>query len=332
MNEKYQGRQSECELLMRIAFVGLLMVACLWSGVAHAQEVAATVGEEIITVRAAERERKRLAAELPEDRTAAAVLQADALAACVQRALALQQLVATKQAASQADVDQAITRIKKQLTDRNVPLQDYLHKLGLDEAQWRSELLWGLSWDGFLKAQLTDENLQRFFQKRSREYDGTELRVAHILWKVSPSDDRAAIEKLRQVAAGLQGEITAGTITFAAAAAKHSQAPTAAAGGDIGFIQRHQPMPEAFSQAAFQLERGQVSAPIETAFGIHLITCLEIKPGAGTWQTAREELRRDMTRYLFDWLAERRAPQAKVTYTGDYPHRDPLSGSVVLPR
>lgn len=310
----------------------LLSASTLLAQGATSSTPAATVDQEVITIGVAERERKRISPSLPDDPTEAAAQQATALAACVQRTLVLQELTAQKKAASTADVEQSLTRIQKQLKERGATLESYLKQLSLTESQLRDELRWGLTWDAYLQTQLTDANLQRYFEKHRREFDGTQLRVAHILWKTSASDDRDSIQRLIETAKTVRDEIVGSKLTFAQAAARYSQAPTAPVGGDIGWIERRRPMPPAFSQAAFRLEPGDVSEPVETMLGVHLITCLEVKPGDAQWQSMRDELTREMTRYLFDWLAQRRAKSAKVVYSDKYPYRDPATQKLMVPR
>ena len=84
----------------------------------------------------------------------------------------------------------------------------------------------------------------------------------------------------------------------------HGAGPSAKAGGDIGWIERREPMPEAFSAAAFALKPGEVSLPVETTFGVHLIQVLEVKPGTKTWQEAADRLKPAATLFLFRRLAE----------------------------
>jgi parvulin-like peptidyl-prolyl isomerase len=293
----------------------LLLSLCLLVNIARAQSpdtVLATVGEDSITARVVDRELTRARGKLPAVEAELAPARAVALDACIQRALVLQELIAQRKAASPAEVDVAVTRLKKELAARDTTWEKHLAKQGLSDAEMRTELRWGLSWDAYLKEQLSDPNLERYFQRHAREFDGTKLRVAHILWKTSTSDDAAAIEKLKDQADAVRQEIMAGKLTFAAAAEKHSQAPTAKQGGDIGLIERRAPMPESFNKAAYALAVGEVSPPVQTAFGIHLVTCLETQPGQRKWQEARDDLRSAVTRYLFDWLAERRKEQVKV--------------------
>jgi parvulin-like peptidyl-prolyl isomerase len=274
--------------------------------------ILATVGDAPISVRVVDRELTRSSKKLPMVAAELAAARATALEACIQRALVLQELIAQKKAASSAEVEVAVTRLKKELAARDTTWEKHLAKQGLSDAEMKAELRWGLSWDAYLKEQLSDPNLERYFQRHAREFDGTTLRVAHILWKTSPSDDPAALDKLKMQVEAVRKEIAAGQLKFAEAAAKYSQAPTAKSGGDIGFIERRQPMPESFSKAAYALDVGAVSPPTQTAFGLHLITCLEIKPGDRKWTEAREELRTAVTRYLFDWLAEKGRERVKV--------------------
>ena len=142
------------------------------------------------------------------------------------------------------------------------------------------------------------------------------------------TDDQAwtaAIEKAKQI----KQEIAAGKISFAKAAEQHSAAPTAKDGGDLGFISRHDPMPEAFSTVAFALEKDQVSDPVATQYGVHLIQCREIKPGQQTIADVREELEQAIAEYLFSWLAEKERPAAKIEFTGKLPHFKPGTEEVV---
>ena len=110
----------------------------------------------------------------------------------------------------------------------------------------------------------------------------------------------------------MQREIQSSELTFADAAKQYSQTPTAASGGDIGYISRHQPMPEPFSRAAFALDKGQMSPPVASPAGVHLIQCLDVKPGEKTWQHARAELERAVTQYLFQWVADQERPGATI--------------------
>ena len=144
---------------------------------------------------------------------------------------------------------------------------------------------WQISWDRYVEKSLNDENMQKYFDQHRRDFDGTRLRVAQILLKLP--DDGTDESGVRDRAESIRGEIVAGKLSFAEAARKYSQAPSAAAGGEIGWIARHEPMPEAFAQAAFQLQVNEISPPTVTPLGVHLIQCREVEPGQRTWQDAQ---------------------------------------------
>ena len=85
-----------------------------------------------------------------------------------------------------------------------------------------------------------------------------EIRASHILVKTE------------QEAIDLYNEITAGTTDFEEAAQEKSLCPSGQVGGDLGFFGKGM-MVKPFEDAAFALEVGEISQPIETQFGWHLI-------------------------------------------------------------
>ena len=104
------------------------------------------------------------------------------------------------------------------------------------------------------------------------------VRARHILIKVEKdapeeqkNDARQRLEKIRQ-------EIEGGK-DFAAAAKDYSEDPgSKSSGGDLGLNERSNWVPE-FASVAFSLQPGQMSQPVETQFGFHLIKVEEKKPG-----------------------------------------------------
>lgn len=295
--------------------------------------VAATVDGQPVTVGEVQREVSRVLPGEPPTPAALEIVQARALGQFVDRLLIVRQLASTNATASDQDVELIVKRIVAQLEPRKLTLADHLRTVGLDEPSLRRQIVWQICWEKYLDRYLTDENLDKFFQQHRREFDGSELRVAHILWKVAAADDPAAakmsLDAALTQAKQLREQIASGAISFADAAAKHSTAPTAKMGGEIGWIRRHDPMPESFSKAAYALDLNAVSQPVVTSFGVHLIRCLEVKAGPRTWRDARAELEPAVTQFLFGWLADRQRPASKVEYTGVLPHFRPGTDELI---
>jgi peptidyl-prolyl cis-trans isomerase C len=108
------------------------------------------------------------------------------------------------------------------------------------------------------KAAETDSEMHKVYDEAVKEM-GTEQEVhaRHIL--VESEVEAKAIE----------AELKKGA-DFAEEAKKKSKDPGAANGGDLGYFTKDQMVPE-FSEAAFKLDKGQISDPIHTQFGWHII-------------------------------------------------------------
>ncbi len=91
----------------------------------------------------------------------------------------------------------------------------------------------------------------------SDEPAATEVWARHILLET----EAAALEVIRQFNAGTD---------FAKLARQHSTGPSADSGGDLGYFGREQMVPE-FEKAAFALGVGEISAPVKSQFGWHVI-------------------------------------------------------------
>ncbi len=89
------------------------------------------------------------------------------------------------------------------------------------------------------------------------------MRASHILVKT----EGEAVDLLNQIKSGKN---------FGELAKKHSDCPSKNRGGDLGFFKRGQMVKE-FENAAFSMGKGQVSEPVRTQFGYHLIKVTDTK-------------------------------------------------------
>ncbi|RDB43016.1 peptidylprolyl isomerase [Halomonas sp. DQ26W] len=133
--------------------------------------------------------------------------------------------------------------------------------------------------------EISDEEVRRAWGARSRDVD---RRVSHIMVGFNAERSRAeAVSHLESVRSRLaEGE------DFSALALQYSDDPTTAEqGGDLGMISRGF-FGDAFDEAAFALDPGQVSDIVETSSGLHLLKVTELD------QPPLEEMREEVEREL----------------------------------
>ena len=108
------------------------------------------------------------------------------------------------------------------------------------------------------KAALTDDAMHKVYDEAVKQMPPEEeVHARHIL---VPTEAEAN---------EIEAELKKGA-DFAALAKEKSKDPGAADGGDLGYFTKDQMVPE-FSEAAFKLDKGQVSDPVHTQFGWHII-------------------------------------------------------------
>ena len=143
----------------------------------------------------------------------------------------------------------------------------------------------------------------------SKNISVTEVHARHILLKPSPimTDDQARA-KLEQIAA----DIRSGKTTFAAAAKQFSDDPGSAnQGGDLGWTSPEVFDP-AFRDALLRLKKGEMSQPVHSSFGWHLIQLLDTRQVDKTDAAQKERAYRMLFNRKFaeeaqTWMQEQRA-------------------------
>jgi peptidyl-prolyl cis-trans isomerase D len=145
----------------------------------------------------------------------------------------------------------------------------------------------------------TEADLQKLYDDNRASYVLDERRRArHIVIAVAGENDAAALKKAESVAA----EARAGK-DFAELAKKYSSDATASQGGDLGFIQQKD-FPGPLGDTLFAMKVGDVSPPVKSQFGYHILKLEEIQAGeAKPFAEVRAELdsqyRKDRAAELF---------------------------------
>ena len=144
------------------------------------------------------------------------------------------------------------------------------------------------------KAALTDAEMHKVYDEAVKQMgEEKEVHARHILFRAAAGDEKASKEaedKIKAVIARLKkGE------DFVKVAGELTEDPSGKAnGGDLGFFSKEQMVPE-FSDTAFKLDKGQISEPVKTQFGWHVIKVEEtrVKP-----QPKFEEVKPQIEQYV----------------------------------
>ncbi len=215
--------------------------------------------------------------------------------------------------ASPVAIDAQVDLMKSLIRRRGAEPDELLDRLGLTENQLRHTLSLPSAWQNYVAQVVTAEQLRTYFAAHRRELDGTQLRAAHIVVKVPPDapDDRwqAALDTLTQI----RKQIADGEMTFTEAAQSTSQGPSAAEGGDVGFFPFRGVMSAAFADAAFVLQAGELSSPVRTPAGLHLIQVVDEQPGQLNLEDVRTAVLERISQEMWDEQVSRLREKVRIT-------------------
>ena len=134
----------------------------------------------------------------------------------------------------------------------------------------------------FSSINITDNEIADYYENNKSEFNAQEsTKASHIL---VDSEEKANMI-IDEINIGLQ---------FDEAAKKYSSCPSKEVGGDLGFFESGNMVPE-FEKVAFTLEKNQISGPVKTQFGYHIIKTTDKKPAR---QQLLEEVKEDIRRQL----------------------------------
>ncbi len=135
---------------------------------------------------------------------------------------------------------------------------------------------------------------KRYEQEKSRFMSGEQRLASHILITVDPGADAAAQKAAEQKIAALAAQARQPGADFAALAKANSQDPGSKdSGGDLGWVDRGV-MVKPFDDALFAMKEGEITGPVKTDFGYHVLQLRQIKPGQGkSFEEVRDVLARE---------------------------------------
>jgi peptidyl-prolyl cis-trans isomerase D len=143
---------------------------------------------------------------------------------------------------------------------------------------------------------LNESDLRAYHeQNNARLSQDEQRRASHILLSVVAGASAQDKAKVKEKAEGLVGELRKNPGRFAELAKANSQDPgSASRGGDLDFFARGT-MVKPFEDAAFSMQKGQISAPVESEFGFHILQLTDIrKPAPPAFEAVRAKLEQQL--------------------------------------
>jgi peptidyl-prolyl cis-trans isomerase SurA len=235
-------------------------------------------------------------------------IRTDVLEGMVNDLLVLGEANKMKLETKQAQVDEQLDRLKSGNDWDDDELAEALQQAGFSSiaayrAHVEKELLKNqvLSIKVASRVQVDEDEVQRAFDREMAQAGGlTQRRAAHILLRLDEfaTTDQEAAAQAKLLA--IRAKVAAGEATFEELARSESQDTNASSGGDLGWFGKGDLDPT-FETAVWKLADGEMSPPVRTEFGYHLIRLT----GERHKETATEEDRETLLRQLRYRLREK---------------------------
>ncbi len=196
-------------------------------------------------------------------------------------------------AVSEADIDRGIEEIRQQFSSE-AEFMDEITRQGFTRDTFRGDVAQQIKVIKLIEDKVqnrvtppTEEEAREFYREnREHMVEPERVRARHILISTE--------ERNRDEASSRAGEIyemaRRNPDNFSDLAREYSDGPTAARGGDLGYFSRDE-MVSDFADAAFELEFEEISSPVETRFGFHVIKLIGRRaPERKTFEEIRNQL------------------------------------------
>jgi parvulin-like peptidyl-prolyl isomerase len=218
---------------------------------------------------------------------------------------------------TEKEIDDRVEQLKQQYFGGNEKqYQENLKTQGLTEPQIRSEIesqlisekIYAKVTEG---VKVTDEEIETYYNDNKADYKTAASReVRHIL----------VAKNKKPLANRLRTQLQNGA-AFAALAKQHSTDPGSKANGGKLTVRKGETVPP-FDKVAFELDKGELSAPVETQFGWHIIEALsDVTPEKQTpLADVKEQIRQQLLQErrqqaITDWSKELNEEfEDKITY------------------
>lgn len=210
------------------------------------------------------------------------------------RCTILESIVVSKLMAAKAEIDSVVVEEEMVQRDLSMRMNMMIQRFGSEEmieeyykksiAEFKDELYDQVKEQMVVQTmqqtivegiKVTPSEVKRFFKsipKDSLPYFSTEVTLGQIVKKPGVSEEEK--ESIRNTLLKVRTQILNGETSFEEMARQYSEDPSGPRGGFLGWSKRGDMVSE-FEAAAMRMKEGDISMPVETEFGYHLVQLLE---------------------------------------------------------
>ena len=169
------------------------------------------------------------------------------------------------------------------------------------------------------KVTVSEDDTQDYYESNPEKFKSPKtVEARHILIKLNPDANAEEVENARQRIETVL-DMAKGGQDFAELAKKYSEGPTKAQGGNLGAFRR-EAMVKPFADKAFSMKPGEISEPVRTRFGWHIIKVEKVNPEkTSSLSEARDDILNNLKADLSKNLAY---DEAEAVYDASFEGRD----------
>jgi peptidyl-prolyl cis-trans isomerase SurA len=235
-------------------------------------KILATVDGEPITVY----ELKQFSARTIRGRQASSTDQAQLLDALITEKLVSKEVSDKGVVVRDEDIDRVIAGIKERNKMNDEDFKQALQQQGMTMESYRAQLREDVQRQQLItreirgKVNVTPEEVQRYYNAHLSEYSTPgKMQVAHIVFRLPPDASPEQVAEATAKAEEVRARLQKGA-DFADLAKQINQDATASNGGDLGWFKKGELL-EPLEKSAEALKVGEVSDPVRTTVGVHLV-------------------------------------------------------------
>ncbi len=146
--------------------------------------------------------------------------------------------------------------------------------LDVEINEYKKQLILSRYFEKFLKEKVNEQAVKNYYSTNASKYESKKVHVAHVLIRTNPKMSKEEREALLTKAHEVYSRANANEAFEGLAKAYSDDTLSVKKGGDLGWIKQGA-IDTAFSNQVFAMKKGDISEPIKTSFGFHVVKVLD---------------------------------------------------------